>query len=68
MKFSLIESLANAIIGLVISWAITFYALPMWGLTPSAGASAGITGMYFGVSFARAFVLREAFRKWGANE
>ncbi len=63
-RHSIAEALTNATVGLVVSWAITYYALPMWGLAPSATASAGITGMYFFVSFARAFILREVFRKW----
>ena len=64
MKLSAIEALCNAVVGLAVSWCITFYALPMWGLEPSARASAGITGMYFGISFARSWAIREAFRKW----
>lgn len=64
MKASAIEALCNAVVGLFVSWAVTFYALPLWGLTPSASASAGITAMYFAISFARSWVIREAFRKW----
>jgi ABC-type uncharacterized transport system permease subunit len=63
MKISAIEALCNALIGLVVSWAITFYALPLWGLEPSASASVGITAMYFFISFARSWVIREAFRR-----
>ena len=61
---SAVEALTNAAVGLVISWAITFYALPLWGLTPSASASAGITATYFVISFVLAWAIREAFRKW----
>lgn len=64
MKASAIEALCNAVVGLIVSWAVTFYALPLWGLTPTASASAGITAMYFAISFARSWVIREAFRKW----
>ena len=63
MKASAIEALCNAFVGLAVSWAVTFYALPFWGLTPSASASAGITAMYFGISFARSWAIREAFRR-----
>ena len=66
MRLSAIEALCNAIAGLAVSWAITFYALPLWGLTPSASASLGITACYFVVSFARSWAIREAFRKWGS--
>lgn len=61
---SALEAFANAAIGLLISWAVTFFLLPFWGLTPSAGQSAGITLVYFGISFARSYVLRRAFAKW----
>lgn len=64
MKASAIEALCNAVVGLLISWAVTFYALPLWGLQPSASASAGITLTYFAISFARSWAIREAFRKW----
>jgi len=64
MRASAIEAFCNAIIGLAVSWAVTFYALPLWGLQPSASASAGITAMYFVISFVRSWMIREAFRKW----
>lgn len=60
------EALCNAVIGLLVSWAVTFFLLPLWGLTPSAGQSAGITLVYFGISFARSYVLRRAFAKWAS--
>ena len=50
MTMSAIEALTNAAVGLVVSWAITFLALPLWGLQPSAMQAGGITGMYFVVS------------------
>lgn len=56
------EALTNALVGLVVSWAITYWVLPLWGLHPSASVSAGITATYFVVSFARAWVLRIIFR------
>ena len=59
-----LEAFCNATIGLAVSWAVTFYALPLWGLTPSASASAGITAMYFAISFARSWAIRAAFRRW----
>lgn len=64
MKLSAVEALCNAVVGLLVSWAITYYALPLWGLTPSASASLGITACYFVVSFVRGWAIREAFRRW----
>lgn len=58
MKRSIAEALANAVIGLVVSWLITWAVL---GFTPAQ--SIGITLMFFAVSTARAFLIREAFRR-----
>jgi hypothetical protein len=53
-----LEALCNAVIGLVVSWLLT----TLWlGFSPSQ--SAGITAVFFGVSFARAWVIRELFRR-----
>ena len=60
---SALEALCNAVVGLLVSWAITYWALPFWGLTPSPAQAGGITAMYFCVSFARSWALREVFRR-----
>ena len=54
----LAESLLNAGIGLVVSWAATFFVLGY-----SAAGSAGVTLMFFTLSFARAYALRAIFRR-----
>lgn len=51
-----LESLANAAIGLLVSWAATFFVLGY-----SASGSAAVTAMFFGLSFARSYVLRLIF-------
>lgn len=56
--FDAAEAFANAIIGMLISWAATHWVL---GYDPAA--SAAITGMFFCLSFARAFILRRIFRR-----
>jgi len=58
MRIDAIEALANAAIGFAISWAATF-----WILGYSAAGSIAVTAMFFGLSFARAFILRRIFRK-----
>lgn len=55
---SALEALTNALVGLVVSWAATFYVL---GFSPTH--SAAITAMFFGLSFVRAFIIRELFRR-----
>lgn len=52
------ESLANAIIGLCVSWAATYFVL---GYT--ASGSLGVTAMFFGLSFTRSYVLRRIFAR-----
>ena len=61
-RIDTIEALTNAAVGLCISWAATYWLLPMWGLTPSLTQSAGITAMFFVTSFVRSLVLRRIFR------
>ena len=52
-----IEALTNASVGLLVSWSATYCILDY---TPAQ--SAAITAMFFGLSFARSFVLRRIFR------
>lgn len=53
------EALANATIGLLVSWAATFFVLGY-----SATGSAAVTAMFFGLSFARSYLLRRIFARW----
>lgn len=53
-----LESLLNATIGLVVSWCATWLVLGY-----SAAQSLGITAMFFGLSFIRAYALRSIFRR-----
>ncbi len=52
-----LEAFTNAAIGLVVSWAATYLIL---GYSPAQ--SLGITLMFFGLSFTRAYVIRRIFR------
>lgn len=53
------EALLNAAIGLIVSMALTHYWLGF-----PAMQSATITAVFFAASFVRAWIIREAFRKW----
>lgn len=53
------EAFANATIGLLVSWAATFFVLGY-----SASGSAAVTAMFFGLSFARSYLLRLLFARW----
>jgi len=54
-----LEAFANAAIGLVVSWAATFFVLGY-----SASGSAAVTAMFFALSFARSYALRLLFRRF----
>lgn len=52
------EALANALVGLLVSWTATWAVL---GYSPAE--SVAVTLMFFGLSFTRSFVLRRVFRR-----
>jgi hypothetical protein len=54
-----LESLCNALVGLIVSWAATFFILGY-----SAAGSLAVTAMFFGLSFARSYAIRWAFARW----
>lgn len=58
MTHDLAEVLANAVVGLAVSWAATWAVL---GFSPVQ--SVGVTAMFFALSTARQFVLRRLFRR-----
>lgn len=51
------EALANAVIGLLVSWTATWAVLDY-----SAAESVAVTLMFFGLSFTRSYALRRIFR------
>jgi len=58
MKGDILEAILNAAIGLVVSWLATWLVLGY-----SAAGRAGITAMFFCLSFTRAWILRAIFRR-----
>lgn len=60
-RLSAVEALANGFIGLLVSWAFTFWALPVFGLQPSPMDAAWITACYFMLSLIRSYALRRLF-------
>lgn len=59
-----LEAFTNASLGFAVSWAATFWLLPLWGFEPAATQAFGITAMFFFISFARAWALRVIFRRF----
>ncbi len=62
-RSSAAESLANAICGLGISWAFTFWGLPIFGIEPDPVQATWITASYFVLSAVRSYALRRLFNK-----
>lgn len=58
MRASVVEALANAVLGLCISWAATFFVL---GYSPIG--SAAVTAMFFVLSFVRSLIVRVIFKR-----
>lgn len=62
-RLSLFESVTNACIGLMVSWAFTYFCLPLFGINPGAAQALVITLCYFVLSLGRGYVLRRAFAR-----
>ncbi len=60
---SFTESLTNITIGLLVSWAFTFWLLPLWPLPPSPGQALQISLVFFVISGARSYAIRRAFNR-----
>lgn len=60
MKRDATEAMANALIGMVVSWLATWLVLGY-----SAAGSVAVTLMFFFLSFARSWALRRLFRGMG---
>jgi hypothetical protein len=60
---SAIESIANVIIGLIISFLIQLWIYPFLGLRVSINQNIFITFIFFIVSFIRGYAIRRIFNK-----
>lgn len=64
-RLSAIETITNVIVGFGISWALSFYILPIWGFAQSASAATSVTIIYTIASVARSYTLRRIFNAMG---
>lgn len=60
---SLIESVTNAVVGLIVSYLFTYFALPLFGFAPEPHVAVIVTACYFGLSTLRSYVLRRLFNR-----
>lgn len=63
---SFYEAVANISVGLLVSAALTYYALPLWGLEPEITEAVEITILYTVASLVRTYGLRRVFN-WVAQ-
>ncbi len=64
---SFLEANTNAAVGLLVSYAFTFFGLPLLGIHPGAGQALIITACYFLLSFARSYAIRRIFNRGDTN-
>jgi hypothetical protein len=60
------EATANATIGLALSVLAVQVAWPFFGWSASLSQSLAVTGLFWGLSVARGFVVRRVFRRLSA--
>lgn len=62
-RIDMTEAATSTATGFAVSWLLTLYVLPLWGLHPSAHDALGITAVYTTASVVRAYAVRRAFRR-----
>ena len=61
---SLIESIINSSIGILITYVTQLIFFPMFGIYVSHGTNVGITCILFTTSFIRSYIIRRFFTKY----
>lgn len=62
---SLLESLLGAGTGMLISWGLTLYVIPVWGVQFSGSQAFEVTCMYTTLSLTRTYIWRRIFNAYG---
>jgi hypothetical protein len=60
-RLSLFEAKANAIIGIIVSWLVTFYVLPIFDVHMNVQQATWTTLTFFILSTARAYGVSRCF-------
>jgi len=63
---SLVESVANVIIGYILAIATQIVVFPWFGLEAALGEHLAIGAAFVGVSLARGYLLRRVFERLGS--
>lgn len=61
---SAIEAATNIVVGVAVSWVLTYTVLPFYGYAPSIGQATEITGIFTVASMIRSYGLRRIFNRW----
>jgi len=62
-KMSIIESIANTVTGLLMSFYIQLLVFPMFGIVVTTATNLKITAIFFVASFVRSYSFRRIFNK-----
>ena len=62
-RMSVIESVANIVVGVGVAYATQVAVFPLFGLHASTGQHVAITGIFTAVSFVRSLALRRLFNR-----
>lgn len=65
MKHKLIhyEVTLNQVVGIIIGWAIVYFAFPLFDHLPQSQVASISTGLFFVSSYLRSYVIRRLFER-----
>ena len=63
VRLSVLESIANTVIGLVSSFLMQLFVFPLFGINISHSTNIQLTFIFFVISFARSYIIRRCFNK-----
>jgi hypothetical protein len=63
-RMSLLEAVANVVIGYVLAVLTQIAVFPLFGLWPSLGENLTLGAVFTGVSLLRSYCVRRAFENW----
>lgn len=63
-RMSLLEAVANVVIGYVLAVVTQIAVFPLFGLGPSLGENLALGGVFTGVSLLRSYCVRRTFENW----
>jgi hypothetical protein len=63
-RHSLIEAIANVVVGYALAVMTQIVVFPWFGLQVSLGDNLAIGGVFLAISLLRSYALRRAFERW----